>query len=447
MPYRQDISACLRDRVEYGLSSSELLFFLEALDPALGRLRRAYKEREIPLLRTPERTDDWPKLKTIAARYRADFDDVVVLGTGGSSLGGRALYNMASVGFDNGDRRGPNLHIVTNIDPYSFRALLQSLDMRRTGFIAISKSGGTAETILQTMTVLPMLERLLEPRAIGRAMTIVTEPKDNPMRRIARRYALPVLDHDEAVGGRYSVLTAVGMLPSLIAGLDAEAVRDGAREVLEHTLEAGRPADSAPAVGAAVAVGLERYHGIGSSVMLAYSDRLGSLARWYRQLWAESLGKEGKGTTPIYAAGPVDQHSQLQLWLDGPRDKMFTVLGGPIAPCSEPVDCSEIGDERLNYLDGASLGDLLDVSRRATTETLIANERPVRTIDMDAIDERCMGALMMHYMLETILAADLLCVNPFDQPAVEHGKALAKRHLANAQAREARRPAVAASAA
>ncbi|MFC6854486.1 glucose-6-phosphate isomerase [Marivibrio halodurans] len=411
------------------MSSSELSFFLDALNPAMERLREAYRERRIPLLRTPERVDDWPRLQAVADRYRASFDDVVVLGTGGSSLGGRALYNMANVGFDDGDRRGPNLHIVTNIDPYSFQALLRSLDMRRTGFIAISKSGGTAETVLQTMTVLPMLERLLGPRRVGRAMTIVTEPKDNPMRRIAERYALPVLDHDEAVGGRYSVLTAVGMLPSLIAGLDARAVRDGAREVLAHSLRTGSPADCAPALGAAVAVGLERYHDIGSSVMLAYSDRLGSLARWYRQLWAESLGKEGKGTTPIYAAGPVDQHSQLQLWLDGPRDKMFTVLGGPIAPCSPPVDCSHIGDDRLDYLNGASLGELLDVSRRATTETLIANDRPVRTIDMAAIDERSMGALMMHYMLETILAADLLCVNPFDQPAVEHGKKLARRLL------------------
>lgn len=428
MPYHQDISACLRDRVELGLSESELSFFLDALDPALGRLRKAYHDGSIGLLRVPEREDDWPGLKEIAGRYRASFSDVVILGTGGSSLGGRALYNMSNIGFTE-RKRGPRMHIVTNIDPYSFDELLHSLDLSRTGFIAISKSGGTSETLLQTLTVLPMLLRAVGPDRTSKAFSVVTQNADSPLRRIADKYSLPVLEHDSDVGGRYSVLTTVGMLPSLIAGLDAEAVREGAREILFRTLDAGRPMDSAPAVGAAVSVGLERYHSISCSMMLAYSDRLGSLARWYRQLWAESLGKEGKGTTPIYAAGPVDQHSQLQLWLDGPRDKMFTVLGGPVAPLARPVDCAELEDPRLDFLDQVSLGDLMEVSRQATTETLIANGCPVRTIDMDAIDERCMGALMMHYMLETILAADLLCVNPYDQPAVEHGKTLARRML------------------
>ncbi|NIR59556.1 MAG: glucose-6-phosphate isomerase, partial [Gammaproteobacteria bacterium] len=187
-------------------------------------------------------------------------------------------------------------------DPYSFMELLRSLDMSRTGFIAISKSGGTAETLLQTLTILPQLSAALGRGNVGRALTVVTEPTDNPLHRIAEQYDLPVLPHDPDVGGRYSVLTTVGMLPSLIAGLDAEAVREGALEILTQTLEAGSPAENLPAQGAAVSIGLERYHGIGTSVMLAYSDRLGSLARWYRQLWAESLGKEGKGTTPIYAA-------------------------------------------------------------------------------------------------------------------------------------------------
>jgi glucose-6-phosphate isomerase len=428
MLYRQDVSACLRNRVDSGLSEGELSFFLDALNPAIDRLRNAYKDGSIGLLRVPERDEDWLLLQETAGRYRSRFSDVVILGTGGSSLGGRALYNMSNVGF--GERRGgPRMHIVTNIDPYSFNALLESLDLEQTGFVAVSKSGGTAETLLQTLTVLPTLRNAIGPEALRDAFTVVTQDADSPLRTIAEKFGLPVLDHAADVGGRYSVLTVVGMLPSLIAGLDAEAVRAGARDVLFQTLDIGQSMDSDPAIGAAVAVGLERYHSVTCSVMLAYSDRLGSLARWYRQLWAESLGKEGKGTTPIYAAGPVDQHSQLQLWLDGPRDKMFTVMGGPVAPFAKPVDCTELHDPRLDYLNHTSLGDLMEVSRAATTETLVAQGCPVRTIDMDAIDERCMGALMMHYMLETIFAADLLCVNPFDQPAVEHGKALARRML------------------
>jgi glucose-6-phosphate isomerase len=247
---------------------------------------------------------------------------------------------------------------------------------------------------------------------------------------LGARFGLPVLDHDPKVGGRYSVLSVVGMLPTMIAGLDAAAVRAGAQAVLRQALDPSASArDLPPALGAAVAVGLARSRGVGATVMLAYSDRLGSLARWYRQLWAESLGKKGQGTTPIYGTGPVDQHSQLQLWLDGPSDKMFTVLGGPQEAGGAALDADLIDDPSLGYMAGRTLGDLMDASRRATAETLAARGRPVRRIDMARIDESSMGALMMHFMLETVLAADLLQVDPFDQPAVEDGKVLIRRYL------------------
>lgn len=270
---------------------------------------------------------------------------------------------MSNIGFSERSR-GPRMHIVTNIDPYSFDELLRSLDLSRTGFIAISKSGGTSETLLQTLTVLPMLLRTIGPEMTSKAFSIVTQNADSPLRRIAGKYNLPVLEHDCRCWGSlfrsdHGGHAAVADRRPGCRGRSGRRPRDP----VPHA-GFGAPADSAPAVGAAVSVGLERYHSISCSVMLAYSDRLGSLARWYRQLWAESLGKEGKGTTPIYAAGPVDQHSQLQLWLDGPRDKMFTVLGGPVAPLAKPVDCSEIRDPRLDFLDQVTLGDLMEVSRQ-----------------------------------------------------------------------------------
>lgn len=425
--YRQDVSACLADRIGGGgLTVDELEPLLGDLTGSLDRLRANVAAGRLPFLELARRRDDLAALAAHAQRYRR-FSDVLILGTGGSSLGGRALYEMAATESDAG---APTLHIITNVDPFVFDRLISRLDFGKTGVIVISKSGGTTETMMQFLAVLPRLRAQIGDAALAEHVTLITEPDPRPLRALGERFGLPVLDHDPAVGGRYSVLSLVGMLPTMIAGLDAAAVRAGAEALLSRALDpTARPQDLAPALGAAVSVGLHRRRGVGASVMLAYSDRLGSLARWYRQLWAESLGKQGQGTTPIYGTGPVDQHSQLQLWLDGPADKMFTVLGGPKEAVGAGLDPDLVIDPALSYMAGRTLGDLMDASRRATAETLAARGRPVRLIEMQRIDEAAMGALMMHFMLETVLAADLMGVDPFDQPAVEQGKVLIRRYL------------------
>jgi glucose-6-phosphate isomerase len=165
-------------------------------------------------------------------------------------------------------------------------------------------------------------------------------------------------------------------------------------------------------------------------VMLAYADRLERFTKWWVQLWAESLGKKGKGAAPIAALGPVDQHSQLQLWLDGPRDKLFTVITTGIAGSGPRMD-KELSEKASEPgFAGKTIGDLVAAEGRATVDALAKNARPVRTIHVEQLDERALGALMMHFMLETIIAAHLLDVDPYGQPAVEEGKMLAKRYLA-----------------
>src|SRR6185437_846014 len=299
----------------------------------------------------------------------------------------------------------------------------------RTGVIAISKSGGTAETLTQLLATVDWLRQALGKADIGDRIVALTEPRDSPLRRLAARRKLRLLDHDPGIGGRYSVLSNVGLLPAMIAGLDAAALREGAAAVLDATLGAASPREAPPALGAAIAMALNDRRGIGTSVLMPYADRLAFFGLWFRQLWAESLGKSGKGTTPIRAMGAIDQHSQLQLYLAGPADKMFTLITLAVAGDGRSMPPDLTDDRDLAYLAGRSMGDLLDAEQRATATSLIRHGRPTRRIDLERLDERSLGALLMHFMLETIIAADLIGVDAFDQPAVEEGKVLARQYL------------------
>jgi glucose-6-phosphate isomerase len=428
MDYRQDVGGCLAETLgSKGLASDELDAVLERATPALATLRRRLDDGSLPLLRLPKRGDDIAELKRILRSFRAGprlrFRDVIILGTGGSSLGGQTLYALAD------PRAQPRLHFMDNIDPASFEALFAALDPARTGLIAISKSGGTAETLTQFVICVDWMRRVLDVDALGRHTIAVTEPKDNPLRLMAMRLQMPVLDHDPGVGGRYSVLSNVGLLPALLAGIDVAALRQGAAAVLDATLAAASPREAAPALGAALSVALAERRGIGTTVIMPYLDQLAHFGLWFRQLWAESLGKNGKGTTPVRALGTVDQHSQLQLYLAGPSDKMFTLVTGAVAGTGAAIAPDLASDSALGYLAGKRMGDLLDAEQRATAQSLIRNGRPTRLFHLDRLDARSLGALLMHFMLETIIAADLLGVDAFDQPAVEEGKVLARQYL------------------
>ena len=433
MTYVQDLSACFgaargaANEIEDAFADA-----VRATAPALDRLRTQAADGSLPLLALPGRTDDLEGLSPVAERFRA-LDDVVVLGTGGSSLGGQALCALAA------DARAPRLHFLDNIDPDRFDAVLNALDPAGMGLIVISKSGGTAETLTQFFAALPRLQAAGASR-LGERVVLITEPGDRPLRRLGVRYGLPVLDHDPKVGGRFSALSLVGLLPAMIAGLDVAAIRAGAAAVLDGALKTDDPSLVPPATGAALNVAYARERGIVQSVLMSYSDVLEPFGRWYRQLWAESLGKDGRGTTPIPAVGAVDQHSQLQLYLGGPDDKLYTLVladrsgrGARIDPGL--ADDLMAADGPLAYLAGRTMGDLMEAEQRATAETLARNGRPVRILGLARVDARALGALMMHYMLETIIAAHLLDVDPFDQPAVEDGKVLARETMARMGAR------------
>jgi len=422
MPYRQTIDACLAETIgPGGLEADTWQSLGEALGPAVQAIAGRLAGGELAPLSVARRTEEVGGLIERAGKIAEQARDVLVLGIGGSSLGGQTL--LALRGRQHAGR--PRLHFLDNVDPATWQATLEDLDSGTLHVLAISKSGGTAETLAQALLAERHLRETLGAGEVGTRVTVITEPGDRPLRRFGERVGATILEHDPDVGGRFSALTLVGLLPAAVAGLDIAAVRAGARQVLDRFVEHG--AASEPAQGAALAVGLARTAGKAIQAVVPYSDRLAPFAQWHAQIWAESLGKEGQGTTPVPARGVTDQHSQLQLWLDGPRDKWVTVLGLAHAGTGPRIDTA--GDADLAYLEGRSLGDLMAAEHEATIESLAAAGVPTRRLDLDRLDETAMGALMAHFMLETVIAAELMQIDPFGQPAVEDGKRRARARL------------------
>ncbi len=433
MNYTHTTENCFSDRIgPNGLSGGRYDALLAESAGALQWIRDAYDQETLPLLRLPETRDDLAAARPAIDAFLKNTTDVCLLGIGGSSLGAQALAQLCGHGtpaFEWPEGK-PRFHFFDNLDPQTFEAALTRLDLRTTRFLVISKSGGTAEPMMQFLTAIAALQGAGGGDYLAQHFLVVTEPKDNPLRRLAEKYHLPIFDHDPNVGGRFSVLSVVGLFPAIMMGLDPVKIREGAASVLKPILEGAQPGDVPPAVGAAIIEGLVRERGITTSVLMPYLDRLDQFAMWYRQLWAESLGKEGHGTTPVRALGPVDQHSQLQLYLSGPADKVYTVVMGPSAGAGRKITEEQTGgDPDLAYFVNRTMGDLTDAEQRATADTLAANGRPVRVMKLSELNEASMGALLMHFMLETIIAAHLIGINAFDQPAVEEGKVLARKLL------------------
>ena len=439
MPYLQDVSRCMAAAIgDIGVSDAELGTALGEAEIALAQIRKWHADKSLPLLHLPARRDDLSACAEAAELLTRGASDVVVFGTGGSSLGGQALAQLAGHRVPGpkprtGALSQVDIHFFDNLDGATLDLALRRFDPKTTRFVSISKSGGTPETLVQTIAVIEALNQAGLDWNLRQHLVILTSPgapADNAMRRLADMHDLMVLDHDPDVGGRFSALSNVGMLPAMMAGLDPGALRTGAGEVLQPILNGAAAGDVAPALGAALVHALTEKHGLAASVMMPYCDRLRLFSSWYQQLWAESLGKEGRGTQPVAAAGPVDQHSQMQLFLGGPPDKLLNIVMLQTAGAGPVIPESYRSDPLMGYLAGRTIGDLTDCQQRATAETYARNGRPVRTITIDTLDETTMGALMMHFMLETIITGLMMKIDPFDQPAVEESKVLTREYLA-----------------
>lgn len=435
--YSHDIHCCLADRIgHHGISESALSEALAKVKPALARLRQEAVDGKLPLLSISSARDDLSAAQTALEKLSKGARTIIFFGTGGSGLGGQTLAQISGWSIPGGanvyDRSRPRTRFYDNLDPMTQLGALYPENLGQTRFVVTSKSGGTTETLAQAITALSACKEAGLEARIPSMFLGITEPakpgKANGLRSLFEAHDIPILDHHTGIGGRFSCLTNVGLLPAIARGMDAEKIRDGAAQVVGEMVSAKDADTFAPALGAALSIAAVDDKALKSTVMLPYTDRLEKFADWFVQLWAESLGKGGNGTIPMATLGPRDQHSQLQLFMDGPRTFLFTVLrvagkGGPA------IDGNMARQAGADYLAERTIYDIVNAQSHAIVSALAQAGRPVRTIDLPSLEEKHVGALLMHFMLETILTGFALGIDPFDQPAVELAKTLTRENL------------------
>lgn len=418
---------------EHGISPEQLDGLAEETTPLIKQLNQERQAGKTPYRELPHRMDIAQQVKELAADVIEGCENFVVLGIGGSALGNIALQtalNPYMYNIDEAQRRGPRLFVFDNVDPGQLASFLDWVGHRldSTIFNVISKSGRTAETASQFLIVSKMLLEKLGPDGLKNQVVATTDRAEGTLRKIADEAHLRCLEVPDGVGGRFSVLSAVGLFSAAVCGIDIDALLAGARDMDQRVSEEDFMKNPA-AINAAI-----NYHyynrGKRISVMMPYNYALKDLADWYRQLWAESLGKANDlsgsqvhvGPTPVKALGTTDQHSQVQLYREGPNDKLFTFLQvenfekdiaiGPAPECAP----------ELGYLGDAKLSKLLNSEKTATEYALLRDKRPCVTIGFDAVNAYTVGQFIYLYEVTTSLAGALFGINTYDQPAVELGK-------------------------
>jgi len=423
---RTDFKNMLRDSVgRHGLSPAELQRLGRRAERCLAELKEERDKGHHPFLNLPYQKEVAGEIKGIAGGLRSWVKDFVVLGIGGSALGNIALHQALNPPYISGNEN-PRIHVIDTIDPDLFDGLLKSLDLKHTAFNVISKSGTTVETVAQFLIVRERLKDNLGS-AYPRHIITTTDPEDGALRRLAEREGYRQLFIPKGVGGRYSVLSPVGLLSATVSGINIDELLAGAAEMDKRCQK--EALEENPAMLGACLQYLSYKRGRHVTVIMPYSSALEAVGEWFCQLWAESLGKKsslkGKvihcGPTPVRAVGPTDQHSQLQLYMEGPFDKVITFVAVEKFKAQMKIPQSPEAD--FQYLSGHTLAGLMEAERRGTELALTEAGRPSYTIYLPELSAFHVGGLLYMFQVQTALAGKLFGVNPFGQPGVEAGKA------------------------
>lgn len=429
-----DYTLCMEESlgVRYGLSRYLLEAMRLPLEAARDRLGERRRSGGLAWMDLP--IGDVDDVLGFAARTEGRYDNLLVLGIGGSALGPTALCSALLHPFHNllpsAERGGrPRVFVVDNVDPDEIAGLFSHLDLSRTLVNVVSKSGTTAETMAAYLVTRKLMLDQVGAEGLAAHMAFTTDPHGGVLRKIGRSEGIPLFDIGAGVGGRFSVLSSVGLLPAALTGIDVRALLAGAVEMdtwIRETDVVSNPAHVFAALQFLQDTRFKRH----LSVMMPYSRALRDVADWYRQLWAESLGKavdrQGRtvhvGPTPIKALGATDQHSQVQLYTEGPDDKVVTFLRVERFDHNVVIPTLHDDEESLAYLGGRSMSALLNAEQEATAWALAQRGRPSLTITLPRVDASSLGQLL--YLFETAAAiiGELYDINAFDQPGVELGK-------------------------
>jgi glucose-6-phosphate isomerase len=416
-----------------GITQSDLAGYEKLAEQYKNEIKAEWESGNLKFLNLPKEKS-YAKAALEFSKKRIDkFENFVVLGIGGSALGNTALltalghpyHNLVSKKLRNGS---PRIFILDNIDPDQFHGFLETIDIKKTLFNVISKSGETAETMSQFLIIYDMLIKKLDKKHRNH-LVITTDATKGFLRKIIDKEGYDNFIVPDGVGGRFSVLTPVGLLSSAFAGIDINSLLKGASSIVDTFFE--RDYKTNPVMlNAVIHHHLEQKCGKTISVMMPYSYRLKDFADWYRQMWAESLGKrydlKGNevftGQTPIKALGVTDQHSQVQLYTEGPQNKVFTLLTVEEWKSKVRIPKMFKNIEGLSYLGNHTLNELMTYEKLGTELALKSAGRPTCQIIFPKINAFTIGQFIMFYEIQTVFAGKLYQINPYDQPGVEAGK-------------------------
>lgn len=447
-----DVSRCMARAVgaDHGIAPEELKAIVPRVRDAHKILRKERKDKVYGFYDLYKHDAVFRNVKKKAAKFLdKGIENVVVLGIGGSALGTTALLTALKPPYYNAlDRRErscyPRLFVMDNIDPVTFNAMMQLCPPEKTLYNVISKSGDTAETVTQLLLAIDALEKSVGTARIKDHLVATTNPivapKASLLRPVAELYGLDVFEVPLNVGGRFSVFSPVGMFPAAMLGMKLDAMRAGC-EVMDKRCSVADMKANPAYLRAAIHFLADTKKGKCMSVMMPYADGLRDVADWYRQLWAESLGKrkslDGKdvfaGQTPIKSLGATDQHSQVQLYREGPNDKIFTVIEA--AAFDTTLKIPTLPDvlravPQFAYLNGHSMNSLMAAELVGTMDALKLSKRPVIHVTLPRITANTVAQLLYMLEVETAMAGRLFNVNAFDQPGVEEGKNIARALMA-----------------
>ena len=424
---RLDVNGCF-DPAAGGLARAELDALAPAAKAAFDGFEARRRSGELGFADLPRDAAAADAAVRLAKELGARFENLLVLGIGGSSLGGRAIVSALCHPFHDllpRERRGAmRVFFPDNSDPATFEALLGTIDLAETCFATVTKSGGTAETMSQHLALRERCFARFGEEGYRERCVLVTDPAKGALRAIADAERLRSLSLPTNVGGRFSALSAVGLLPAAAAGVDVSALLAGAAS-MEARCRTGDLRENPALLYAATLHLLDARKGRRIHVLMPYADALRDLGDWFVQLWAESLGKRpDAGPTPFRAVGATDQHSSLQLMMEGPHDKVVTFVRvtRPRADLSISVPEGYRSYPEIAYLHAHTLGELIEAERRSTAAALRRAGRPTASIQIPRLEAGAMGELLMLLELATAYAGGLYGVNAFDQPGVEAGK-------------------------